>query len=412
MAEIRAFKSIRPNGAYAASIAALPYDVYNRAEARQAAAENPLSFLKIDRAETQLDEEIDMYSDPVYDKARHILDEMIKDAYFIQEDIPCYYIYELTLKGRSQTGLAGCAAIDDYLNNTIKKHENTLSTKEQDRIRHIDRCNAQTGPIFLTYRENTQITEIIEQIKLSDPLYDFQTSDGVTHRLWKVAEDSQKQSLYQLFSSISSYYIADGHHRAASAVKVGLNRRAENPGYSGEEEFNYFLSVLFPDKQLNILPYHRIVHDLNGHTTKSFLTALGDSFEITPLGKEQLLPEHPHQFGLYLKHCWYQLDARASIIDKDIVKQLDVSILQDYILSPILHIPEPKTDPRISFVGGIHRLDILEQKADAFPDAAAFSMYPTSIPELLSTADAGKLMPPKSTWFEPKLRSGLLIHKL
>lgn len=409
MSTVRPFRAVRPKKEMASSIAALPYDVYNTAEARQEIAREPLSFLRIDRAETQFPEGTDPYSDIVYEKARELLDGMISDGSFIRDEKPCFYIYALTMDGRTQNGIVGCASIDDYINQVILKHENTLEAKEQDRIRHVDACCAQTGPIFLTYRPRRELKAITDAVRQTPCLYDFTCEDGVRHQVWKIDSDSDIREISRLFSDIPHLYIADGHHRAASAVKAGLRRRAEHPGFSGDEEYNYFLSVLFPSDELHIYDYNRCVLDLNGCTPQIFLDKIKDGFDIGFCGKTQYRPSAKGEFGLYLDGSWYRLRAKDLPCSGDPVKNLDVSVLQDRILDPVLGIRDPKTDPRIRFVGGIRGLSALEENVDQ-NGGAAFAMYPTSMEELLSVADAGMLMPPKSTWFEPKLRSGLFIH--
>lgn len=411
MAKIKAFRAIRPTSEHAHSIAALPYDVYTRAEARKAVSANPLSFLKIDRAESLLPEDVDLYSDLVYKTAFDTFQKMCFEHYFIEESAPCYYLYELTMDNRTQTGLVSCAAVDDYVNGVIKKHENTLPAKELDRTRHIESLSAQTGPIFLTYRSRREITDILRQVKTTLPLYDFTAEDQVTHRAWKIDDPAMIHTLTEEFARIPALYIADGHHRAASAVRAALAQRSDNPKYTGDEEFNYFLSVLFPQEELTILPYQRLVHDLNGHTEESFLAALEQDFIITPFQNTPYAPEKPLVFGMCLGGTWYRLAAKIKPSD-DVVACLDVSVLQDQILNPVLGIKHPKTDTRISFIGGIKGLDVLTQETLRYPLAVAFSLYPTQMEQLLDTADAGQLMPPKSTWFEPKLRSGLFIHKI
>ncbi|MCI8372972.1 MAG: DUF1015 domain-containing protein [Lachnospiraceae bacterium] len=410
MSIIKPFRCIRPREDLAGQIAALPYDVYNRQEAKQAVAKNPLSFLNIDRAETQFDDSVDMYADCVYQKAHDLLWNMVKEGQFITDPDKAYYIYRLTMNGRSQTGITACASIDDYQNNWIKKHENTRADKEEDRIRHVDICDAQTGPIFLAYRSNSTINAVVEQKMKEEPLYDFTAEDGVVHTVWKVKEELQVQAIEQAFAQIDSIYIADGHHRAASAVKTGLKRREAHPDYTGEEEFNYFLSVLFPDDQLMIMDYNRVVKDLNGYSKKEFLEKISEKFGIEEQ-KEAYKPEKKGTLGMCLGEQWYKLTAKPEVTSSDPVAGLDVSILQKEILTPILGITDPKTDQRIDFVGGIRGLSELERRART-DMAMAFSMYPTSIEELFAVADAKLLMPPKSTWFEPKLRSGLFIHSL
>ena len=412
MPRITPFQSVRPNPSLADRIAALPYDVYNREEACIEVKKEPLSFLKIDRAETQFDNSVDTYDDRVYEKARETLDEMIADGSFLMDEKPCFYIYELTMNGRSQTGIVACSSIDDYVNGTIRKHENTREEKEIDRINHVDRTNAQTGPIFLVYRSVEEINRIIRKEKEKTPVYDFTSPDGITHRAWVISDSNVIEKMEQAFAAVPTTYIADGHHRCASAVKVGLKRRKEHPDYTGQEEFNHFLSVLFPDDQLYIMPYNRVVKDLAGMKKEEFLEAVRKAgFTVSYLGDTPFAPEEKGTFGMYLNDGWYRLTADKSLVVDDPVEGLDVSILQNNLLRPILKIADPRTDKRIDFVGGIRGLSELEKRV-AEDCTVAFSMYATSIQELLDVADAGLLMPPKSTWFEPKLRSGLFIHRL
>ncbi len=422
---VKPFAAVRPTASVADQVAALPYDVYDRAEAVAAVDGEPLSFLNIDRPETQFSADVDMYAPEVYAKARELFDARRADGTFVTEPAPCFYLYELTMGGRSQTGVVACCAIDDYLENVIKKHENTLEKKELDRIRHIDALDAQTGPIFLTYRDSDAIDILVAAVKKTAPLYDFAGEDGVTHRVWRMAAASEETACSQAyaglvaaFAKVPCAYIADGHHRAASAVKVGLARREANPGYDGTEEFNYFMSVLFPASQLSILAYNRVVRDLNGLTKDEFLNALAGEngpFEIIHKQESQLEPIDKGAVGMYLDREWYGLGVKPEFESSDPVEGLDVSILQEKVLAPILGIGDPRTDGRIEFVGGIRGLRELERKVnriDARGDgpAVAFAMFPTSIDELLNVADAGRLMPPKSTWFEPKLCSGLFAH--
>lgn len=422
---VKPFAAVRPTASVADQVAALPYDVYDRVEAVAAVDGEPLSFLNIDRPETQFSADVDMYAPEVYAKARELFDARRADGTFVTEPAPCFYLYELTMNERSQTGVVACCAIDDYLENVIKKHENTLEKKELDRIRHIDALDAQTGPIFLTYRDSDAIDILVASVKKTAPLYDFAGEDGVTHRVWRMAAASEETACSQAyaglvaaFAKVPCAYIADGHHRAASAVKVGLARREANPGYDGTEEFNYFMSVLFPASQLSILAYNRVVRDLNGLTKDEFLNALAGEngpFEIIHKQESQLEPIDKGAVGMYLDREWYGLGVKPEFENSDPVEGLDVSILQEKVLAPILGIGDPRTDERIEFVGGIRGLRELERKVnriDARGDgpAVAFAMFPTSIDELLNVADAGRLMPPKSTWFEPKLRSGLFAH--
>ena len=413
MALFQAFRAVRPAEGKAEKVAALPYDVVSREEAREIGEKNPYSFLHVDRAEMDLDPGIDLYDAKVYRKAKENLDRFQAEGTLIQDEKPNYYLYELIRKGKSQTGIVGVSSIDDYMNGVIKKHELTREDKEQDRIHHVDICDANTGPIFLTCRYPEELLVLMENWKNShEPVYDFTSEDEITHRVWIVDEEEKIQKINRLFGEISSIYIADGHHRAASAVKVGQKRRKEHPDYTGKEEFNFFLSVVFPYDQLTILPYHRIVKDLKGMTPKAFIGSMKFNFELMAMPGFPCKPVEKHCFGLYVDGEWFHLKAYPDIYaKKDSVGQLDVSILQDKVLGPVLGIEDPRTDERICFMGGNHRLKDLAAVADE-TGGAAFAMYPTSMEELMNIADEGKLMPPKSTWFEPKLRSGLFIHKL
>lgn len=413
MAVFQAFRALRPAPEAAERVAALPYDVVSREEARRIGEMNPDSFLHVDRAEMDLPADIDLYDGRVYEKARENLRRMEADKILVQDEKPCFYIYELTRKGKTQTGIAGCCSIDDYINGVIKKHELTREDKEQDRIRHVDVCDANTGPIFLACRYPQPLLELIEGWKKKNaPVYDFSADDQVTHRVWVIDGKEETEKIAEEFRGISSIYIADGHHRAASAVKVGLKRREEHPGFTGKEEFNFFLSVVFPFDQLNILPYNRVVKDLNGLEEKAFLASLKFNYELMLMPGFPCKPVEKHCVGMYVGGCWYHLKAWEDIYQKkDVVGQLDVSLLQEKVLSPVLGIGDPRTDRRIRFVGGCHKLSELQTMADE-TGGVAFAMYPTSMEDLMQIADEGKLMPPKSTWFEPKLRSGLFIHKL
>ena len=412
MALVKPFRSIRPVKELAGRIAALPYDVYNREEAKKETLAEPLSFLAIDRAETQLGDHVSTYDDIVYDKARQLLEEMIEQGNMFLDEEEAYYIYQLTMDGRSQSGIVACSSIDDYLDGTIKKHEKTRQDKEIDRIKHVDALNAQTGPIFLAYRAEKVIDDTVAQVQKEEPIYSFDSAGGVGHKVWKVTNADKIKLISDAFDKIDNTYIADGHHRTASAVKVGLKRREENPGYVGDEEFNFFLSVLFPHNQLMIMPYNRAVKDLNGLTVDEFFDAIKGNFNVKLIGKEAYSPLTKGEFGMYIDDNWYCLNPKEELnIPNDPVSSLDVSILQDYLLQPILAIEDPRTDNRIDFIGGIRGLNELERRVEG-DMKVAFSMYPTSIDELLDVADADMLMPPKSTWFEPKLRSGLFIHSL
>ncbi len=410
MAVVKPFCAVRPRQDIAHRVAALPYDVYNRAEAKTETQREPLSFLCIDRAETQMADDVDTYDPRVYEKAKQLMKKRIDDNTFVQDSTPCYYIYELVMDGRSQTGIVGCASIDDYISGTIKKHENTRADKEVDRINHVDSLSAQTGPIFLAYRGRDDIRNIITRVKKTPALYDFTSVDGISHRVWTVREDADIRDIGNAFADTKAIYIADGHHRCASAVKVGLKRREEHPGYTGNEEFNYFLSVLFADEELMIMDYNRVIKDLNGLDPEGVLaklSGLGTIEEKSGVYK----PEAKGCVGVYLEGKWYKLSFKDELLSDDPVEGLDVSILQKNVLAPLFGIEDPKTDKRIDFVGGIRGLSELERRVSS-DCKIAFAMYPTSIGELFAVADANLLMPPKSTWFEPKLRSGLFIHEI
>ncbi len=413
MADIRPFRSVRPRADIAARVAALPYDVYNRAEAKVEVEREPLSFLAIDRAETSMPDEVDTYDASVYAHARELYQARLADGTYEHDPDWAYYVYELVMDGRSQVGLVAVSSIDDYVNGIIKKHENTREDKEIDRITHVDTLGAQTGPIFLAYRADEVINSVVARVMKTPALYDFTEPDQVTHRAWKIADPDDVYTIEKAFAGIDAIYIADGHHRAASAVKVGLKRResAGEPADGGRRESDYFLSVLFPHEQLKIMDYNRTVADLNGLTDEEFLDKVRENFDVTQ-ADAPVRPEDKGTFGMYLDKKWYHLRAHEELYaGKDAVGALDVSVLQDYLLGPILGIGDPRTDKRIDFIGGIRGLSELERRADT-DMKVSFSMYPTSIEELFDVADAGLLMPPKSTWFEPKLRSGIFIHEV
>ncbi len=414
MAILKPFKAYRPTPELASKVAALPYDVLSSDEARKLVENNPYSFLHVDKSEVDLDPKVDIHDALVYEKARDNLKEMISKGIFIRDLEDRYYIYKQTMGKRAQTGLVGCTSIDDYMNNIILKHEKTRADKELDRINHVDYTNANTGPIFLTYRNKLEIDQIIQNwIENHDPVYDFISEDNIGHTVWIIDDSSIIHELTNHFKNVEHLYIADGHHRSASAAKVGLKRREEFPDFDGTEEFNYFLSVLFPASDLYIMDYNRVVQDLNEFSVTEFLELVKDKFTVTPIEtSDPYKPEKPHTFGMYLDEQWYCLEAKEGIFDPDdIVNSLDVSILQNNILDPLLGIVDPRIDNRIDFIGGIRGLTELEIRVE---DGArvAFSLYPVTIDELMKIADAGEIMPPKSTWFEPKLRSGIFIHEL
>lgn len=422
MAVFRPFEGVRPVKEKAGDVAALPYDVMNSDEARVMAEGNPWSFLHVDKAEIDLPRETGLYDDIVYETARANLKKMSAEGILVKDDSPCFYLYRETMNGRTQTGIVGCASIDDYKNGVIKKHELTVAAKERDRIRHVDTCDANTGIIFLTFRDDSAIADLMKRVTEGEtPEYDFVKDDGIRHEVWVIRDDESIRLLESRFDQIPALYIADGHHRAASAVKVGEKRRASHPDYTGEEEFNFFLAAAFPASELMIWDYNRVVADLNGMTEEEFLQKLAADFKVTPYSEgagleedsfENVRPKEPHTFSLLLGGRWYGLKADMSLIDtKDPVERLDVSVLQNRVLDPLLGIKDPRNDGRISFVGGIRGIGELVKLVNEGA-ACAFAMYPTTMDDLMSIADAGKTMPPKSTWFEPKLLSGLFIHEL
>lgn len=409
MANIKPFKAIRPAKGLEDKIAALPYDVYNRQEAKEVVVKNPLSFLSIDRAETQFDDSVSTYDDAVYSKADEMIKQWINDGKFIQDENECYYLYQEEWRGRKQTGFVGCASIDDYQNNIIKKHENTLAAKEQDRINHIDRTNMQTGPIFLSFCSNDNIDSFMNKCMEAAPIYDFTSDDEVTHRVWIVDNADDIAFIRETFEKMNAIYIADGHHRCASAVKVGLKRREEGKA-DGNSESDYFMSVLFPDNQLEIMDYNRVLKDTADLTEEELMNKISQYCDIE--AKNGLYkPEKKGEVSMLINKKWYKLTFKSSYTSDDAVDSLDVSFLQKYILDGIWGIKDPKTDSRIDFVGGIRGLEELERRCEN-DCKVAFAMYPTSIQELFNVANEGRLMPPKSTWFEPKLRSGIFLHDI
>lgn len=406
MANIRPFKAYIPKKGLEAKIAALPYDVYNREEALKVVTKNPQSFLRIDRAETNFSSDVDTYDERVYLKAKQLLKEWIAEGIFVKSSKAAYYIYQQIMDGRPQTGIVGVSSVKDYENNIIKKHENTLAAKEADRIRHIEATNMQTGPIFLAFRSNEQIDAFLLSKTKEEPYFDFVSDDGIGHKVWIIEEDEDILKINDFFKEMQSVYIADGHHRCASACKVGASRRKEGIA----QEYDFFLSVLFPENQLKIMDYNRVVKDLNGYNEEEFIEKLTKYFDIEKI-KSATKPSKKGQCSMYIGTCWYMLDLKKEYISKDSVEGLDVSILQKYVLDELLGIKDPKNDKRIDFVGGIRGLLELERRC-ATDCKVAFAMYPTDINELFAVSDEGKLMPPKSTWFEPKLRSGLFLHDI
>lgn len=413
MAIIRPFKAYRPIKEHVKDIAALPYDVMSSKEARGMVKNNKYSFLHVDRAEVNLDESVGEYDKVVYDTAKKVLENMIEEGLYIQEKAPAIYIYQQIMDGRGQKGIVCCTSVDDYINNIIKKHERTRLLKEIDRVNHVDICNANTGPIFLTYRNNNEISSIVEEWTKKEPVYDFISEDGNGHRVWIIDDNIVIEKLVKLFKSIKYLYIADGHHRSASAVKVALKRRKQLGKYTGNEEFNYFLSIIYPDTELKVFDYNRTVKDLNGLSEEEFFSRVEESFYLSKSeSNKPVSPKNKHEFGMYMNKQWFILRAKDGSFDEsNPIDSLDVSILQNNLLNPILGISDPTKSERIEFIGGIRGLKELENRADT-DMKVSFSMYATTIDDIMNVADSGKTMPPKSTWFEPKPRSGIFIHKL
>ncbi len=413
MAVFRPFKALRPAEKLAAEVVSLPYDVMNREEATEMAEGKPYSYLHICRSEIDMPEEDDIYAKSVYIKANENLLKFIDKGVFVREEKPIFYVYRQTMDGRTQTGFVGCASIDEYLNGTIKKHELTRVEKEQDRINQFDYCNGNTEPVFFTYKDKPEIAKLLAEITDEKPLFDIVDENNVGHILWRVGDDAVINKITELFDKEIDYmYIADGHHRSASAVKVGLMRREEYPNYTGEEEFNFFMACVFPDTDMAIFDYNRVVKDLNGYSPEELLKIIGEKFTVEKYkGFGQYRPASLHEFGMYLEGSWYKMAAKEGTYNsEDPIDSLDVSILQNNLLAPVLGIGDPRTDKRIDFVGGIRGLAELEKRVKN-GYKIAFALYPVSIDQLIAVADAGLLMPPKSTWFEPKLGSGLFIHE-
>jgi uncharacterized protein (DUF1015 family) len=408
MAAINEFRGLRPKKDLAHQIAELPYDVVSSAEAKDIAKGNQFSFFHISKPEIDLSPDVNIYDDIVYETGRKNFNTFIREGYLQQDEQPKLYLYSQVMQGRQQNGLVACVSIDDYINNRVRKHELTRKDKEADRTRHIETLNAQTGPVFLFYKEDSFKKVLYEEALRIEPAYDFIASDGIRHILRVIANTSLIESFNKAFAR-NTLYIADGHHRAASAVSVGLNRRKANPSYTGSEEFNWFLTVIFPHDQLQILAYNKVVKDLNGLTKEAFLKKIAEAFTVKKTGIKS--PQALHQFSMYLDSEWYTLIPAFNIIN-DPIESLDVQILQNMLLDPVLGIKDPRTDKRIDFIGGIRGTQELERLVDSGEYQVAFSMYATTIEQLIAVADADKIMPPKSTWFEPKLRSGLVVHLL
>jgi uncharacterized protein (DUF1015 family) len=404
--KINPFKAWRPVADKAGKIASVPYDVVNTQQAAALAAGNPLSFLHVVRSEIDLPEGTDPYSDAVYAKAAENFNRLRESGSLFREEQPSLYLYSQQMGEHVQFGVVACCHIEDYENGLIKIHEKTRKAKEQDRTRHVSELNANTGPVFLAYRDQDLITGLMQQIACTDPLYKLTAPDDTVHTVWKIDEIGQFAAA---FASVPAFYVADGHHRSASAVSVGRARRAANPNHTGEEPYNWFLSVIFPAGQLQILPYNRVVLDLNGQTQEEFFQGLEKAFTVTATDKK--IPDAPGTVCMYIDRKWSELTPKEAV-SGDPVGSLDVSVLQDRVLAPLLGIDDPRESDRIDFVGGIHGSAELERRVNAGEAVVAFSLYPTTLDQLMAVADAGLLMPPKSTWFEPKLRSGLLVNTL
>lgn len=412
MPVFKPFRAFRPLPAFASKVAAKPYDVLSSEEAREEAKDNPYSFLHVSKPEIDLNSSIDLYDPQVYEKGKENLMKLINQGILVQDLEPYYYVWAQTMMNRTQIGIVGCASVDDYWNDLIKKHENTRKDKEEDRCNHIRYTNAHTGPIFLTYRDNPDVNEIISEIIKSNSIYDFVSEDNVRQQVWIISEKSIIEKIQKIFAGIDYFYVADGHHRSAAAAIVGRERQMNNPTHRGDEEYNFFLAVLFPATQLMIMDYNRVVKDFNGLSQEEFLGKLSKVASIEET-ENQYKPSKKGELGMYLKGKWFKLTFKDELFcSDDPVEKLDVSILQNYVLAPILGIDDPRTSNRIDFIGGIRGVGELERRVNSGEMSVAFALYPTSMNELLEIADAGRIMPPKSTWFEPKLKDGLFVHFL
>ncbi|MEW6509611.1 MAG: DUF1015 family protein [Bacteroidota bacterium] len=412
MATLRPFRGFRPPPELAHRVASRPYDVLSSDEARQEAAGNPYSFLHVGKPEIDLPPETDLYDERVYQKGKENLDRFLADGILREDPGPSYYLYAQTMESHTQYGIVGCASVQEYLDDTIKKHELTRKDKEDDRTKHVRVTNAHSGPIFLTYRARPSIDAIVDRIRSRKPDADFEADDGIRHQLWVIGDPDVVGTINREFAAVPTLYVADGHHRSAAAARVGSERAHANPRHRGDEEYNFFLAVLFPQNQLRIMDYNRVVKDLKGMTPEGFLETIGRLFDVQTVSAGYR-PSQKGEYGMYLGGSWYALQAAGELLAQpDPVERLDVSILQNHLLGPVLGIEDPRTSKRIDFVGGIRGLGELERRVNSGEMAVAFALYPTSIEELLAIADAGKTMPPKSTWFEPKLRDGIVVHLL
>ena len=412
MSIVKPFKGLRPKPEYAAGVASPPYDVLSAEEAREMAQDNRFSFLRVNKAELEFDDNVDQYSPKVYQRAKDNLNRLIQDGIMIRDEKPCFYLYRLTMAGKSQSGLVALSSVEEYDKGLIKKHEHTRPEKVNDRANHITYLEAQVGPVFTTFRANQEIKQLFKQIMSKPAPTDFTADDGVRHELWVISDDKSIAEITKAFAKLPYMYIADGHHRSQSASEVCRRAKEKNPNHTGQESYNFFLNVIFPADELNILPYNRVVNDLNGLTIEDILKKASAKFDINPQDKE-ISPKNPHEFGIYTEGKWYLLKAKSGSFDpKDPTGSIDAAILGVNFIDPILGITNPKTDKRIDFVGGIRGTKELVKLVDSSEYKIAFSLYPTSIEQLLKVADAGEVMPPKSTWFEPKLRSGMVVNLL
>jgi uncharacterized protein (DUF1015 family) len=414
MATLKPFKGLRPPKEIAKKLASRPYDVLNSREAREEAEGNPYSLLHIIKPEIDLPANVNLYSQQVYDKAKDNFEKFKKQGWLKKDDKDLLYIYAQTMWGKTQYGIVGCASVDDYLNNVIKKHELTRPDKEEDRMKHVRITNANMEPVFFSYPAKKELDSmIIEYAKANDPEYDFTADDGVGHHFWVIDDDEMIGKIIGYFKEMPAVYVADGHHRTAAAALVGKEKREANPNHTGNEEYNYFLAVHFPDNQLTIIDYNRVVKDLNGMSEDEFVENLKNSFDVEEIGEQEYKPSQLHEFSMYLDGKWYKMTAKEGTYDdNDPIGVLDVTILTNQVLEPLLGIEDLRRSKRIDFVGGIRGLGELKKRVDSGEMKVAFALYPVSMKQLIDIADNGMIMPPKTTWFEPKLRSGLVIHEL
>jgi len=413
MAVLRKFKALRPRKGLEKQVASYPYDVLNSKEARELAKDNPYSFLHIVKPEIDLPEGTDLYYQAVYEKAKENIKKFIEEGILIQENAPKLYVYRQVMDGKEQYGMVGCVSAEEYERDLIKKHEHTRRAKEEDRMKHIEMTNVHAGPVFLTYKAKDTIDNLVSEVVKNEPVYDFVASDGIQHTVWLIEDDTLSDKIIEEFKKLDCLYVADGHHRSASAARIARKRKEANPNHTGDEEYNYFLAVLFPHNQLHIMDYNRVVKSLNGHTEEELFEALDQIFTVERIGDRKYKPRKKGEIGMYFDGRWYKLTIRPEKVDNsDPVNSLDTAFLQNNLLRPFFGIEDPRTSDEIDFIGGIRGLNELERLVDSGRFKVAFAMYPTSIEELMAIADSGRVMPPKSTWFEPKLRSGLLVHSM